>query len=381
MGLLFDNAKKLVNKVSDSINRNKWDLSSVNLALYEDAEASRQAEEEEKRLQTLESADFSNFEAQVREVNERMKAEQESETESEPASLGIALAPIPCIAPRKSAFEKPSVKEDFLEKKRQEEESKKALDIRLRRHTFSYSTAKVVDKGGSELVSLSNLPTVDSSQSIFSDSRNTEKKLFGGTTEVFETDSIGEGTVQIPEVKVAEDKGIEVKIPETKASEIIKSDDIMRNTRMVQEESEVQPAVTEEKSFSIFSGPKVKVVEPEPVKIEEAKEEDIDSKISFAPNDETTKAITESKEVTKVEPKEEINRVPNEDGLVINGDICYYVKITHEKTYPAVGSVNIMRACDNEYVWQDSLPESEIPTYDVCKRCGRKIGHTAIKMD
>ncbi len=72
---------------------------------------------------------------------------------------------------------------------------------------------------------------------------------------------------------------------------------------------------------------------------------------------------------------------PEKEIPLTNVSLCYYVKIIHDKTYPAIGSVNIMRSCDHQYVWQDTQPAGEIPSYDICKGCGKKIGHTEVHMD
>ena len=72
---------------------------------------------------------------------------------------------------------------------------------------------------------------------------------------------------------------------------------------------------------------------------------------------------------------------PEKEIPLTDVSLCYYVKIIHDKTYPAIGSVNIMRSCDHQYVWQDTQPAGEIPSYDICKGCGKKIGHTEVHMD
>lgn len=72
---------------------------------------------------------------------------------------------------------------------------------------------------------------------------------------------------------------------------------------------------------------------------------------------------------------------PEKEIPLTDVSLCYYVKIVHDKTYPAIGSVNIMRSCDHQYVWQDTQPAGEIPSYDICKGCGKKIGHTEVHMD
>jgi hypothetical protein len=60
---------------------------------------------------------------------------------------------------------------------------------------------------------------------------------------------------------------------------------------------------------------------------------------------------------------------------------CYYVLITHTKTYPAAGSRVLMRLCDNEYVWTDALSEDQKPVFEKCPKCGKEVAYTETEMD
>ena len=60
---------------------------------------------------------------------------------------------------------------------------------------------------------------------------------------------------------------------------------------------------------------------------------------------------------------------------------CYYVLIKHTKTYPAPGSLVMMRMCDSKYVWTDEAGEDQKPAYKVCPHCGKKAGYTETEMD
>ncbi len=62
-------------------------------------------------------------------------------------------------------------------------------------------------------------------------------------------------------------------------------------------------------------------------------------------------------------------------------EYCYYVQITHTKTYPAPGSRVLMRSCDHEYVWTNLLPEDQKPNYAVCPKCSKEIRYTETEMD
>ena len=60
---------------------------------------------------------------------------------------------------------------------------------------------------------------------------------------------------------------------------------------------------------------------------------------------------------------------------------CYYVLIKHTKTYPAPGSMVMMRMCDSKYVWTDEAGEDQKPADKICPNCGKKAGYTETEMD
>jgi hypothetical protein len=60
---------------------------------------------------------------------------------------------------------------------------------------------------------------------------------------------------------------------------------------------------------------------------------------------------------------------------------CYYVLITHTKTQPAEGKCVLMRNCDYQYAWTDSMDESEKPSYATCPVCGKPIEYIETEMD
>ncbi len=62
-------------------------------------------------------------------------------------------------------------------------------------------------------------------------------------------------------------------------------------------------------------------------------------------------------------------------------EMCYYVLITHTKTYPEPGSQVLMRSCDHEYVWTNKQPEEEKPNHKMCTHCGRKVEYTETEIE
>lgn len=55
---------------------------------------------------------------------------------------------------------------------------------------------------------------------------------------------------------------------------------------------------------------------------------------------------------------------------------CYNVTVIHDNTYPNKGSQSMMRLCDKKFIWDDSMSESEKPTYTRCPICGKTIVYT-----
>jgi len=62
-------------------------------------------------------------------------------------------------------------------------------------------------------------------------------------------------------------------------------------------------------------------------------------------------------------------------------DFCYYILLKHTKTYPAKGSLVMLRCCDYAYVWTDNQEEDEKPLYKTCPCCGRVVSHFSSEMD
>ena len=88
-------------------------------------------------------------------------------------------------------------------------------------------------------------------------------------------------------------------------------------------------------------------------------------------------AFARTEESTSEKDTPEKTKEPAPVGFVSK---CYYVKLIHENTYPREGSVRIMRSCDHEYVWTDSIAETEIPTCTVCGNCGKPVEYTEVRM-
>jgi len=65
----------------------------------------------------------------------------------------------------------------------------------------------------------------------------------------------------------------------------------------------------------------------------------------------------------------------------IDNDFCYYILLKHTKTYPAKGSLVMLRCCDYAYVWTDNQEEDEKPSYRTCPCCGRVVSHFSSEME
>lgn len=74
---------------------------------------------------------------------------------------------------------------------------------------------------------------------------------------------------------------------------------------------------------------------------------------------------------------------PDADGTQakIDNDFCYYILLKHTKTYPAKGSLVMLRCCDYAYVWTDNQEEDEKPLCKTCPCCGRVVSHFSSEME
>ena len=136
--------------------------------------------------------------------------------------------------------------------------------------------------------------------------------------------------------------------------------------------------------------PKTEVTEPAPkpeVKIEQQNEQQNSNILQYKPRS-VPKEIQEAQKKCSSNIlgnnllKNEAKVVPPAAAQpVVVPEVCYYVHITHTKTYPALGSRVMTRSCDLAYVWKDTMKESEKPDYEYCPGCGKKISHTNVEME
>lgn len=117
MNKLLEHAVKAATKISDELNRNKWDKSQVNLALLSDTPAPAVAgvggnapeldflKEQPSTPESIKDNTnfFKNFEAQVKERNERVKAENASTVANT-----APVAPVTPVAEEKAVTPAPA---------------------------------------------------------------------------------------------------------------------------------------------------------------------------------------------------------------------------------------------------------------------------------
>lgn len=71
----------------------------------------------------------------------------------------------------------------------------------------------------------------------------------------------------------------------------------------------------------------------------------------------------------------------NDAQVKTDNDFCYYILLKHTKTYPAKGSLVMLRCCDYAYVWTDNQEEDEKPLCKTCPCCGRVVSHFSSEME
>lgn len=289
MASIFDKAKKLATKISDEMNKGKWDSNVVNTALfnYDDpyknkasggAGTSTAAEAET----TAKPAAAASGTASVQPAPEIPQAQS---APIQTASVSVQPA-VPAEKPQEASAQDSAGASGYVKPV-----------FRSRFGGPGYATSKVIKEDG--LVSLSDLPVVDQAQSISSIKTITIDDVIAPQAEA-------ETAVIVNQEAITEDKQAEV--TETVPAEAVAAEVPAREVR-----SEPEAGATAETAI------------------------------------ETSR--------------------------------CYYVLITHTKTYPAVGSRVMMRLCDNEYVWTDSLSEDLKPEFGKCPRCGKEVAYTQTEMD
>lgn len=300
MASIFSAAKSMISKITDDLNKDKWDKNCINTALFTDPEPGKMVPPNRDQAKDGNGSNAATA-AAAPEVAEKAVAE--------PAPNVPIVAPAPQIDYGKS---EPQVKQNTTVSEEPKKEPVRFVNPRFSR-AIPYVTSKV-KKPEDAVRSLSDLPVVDPSQSI---SNIAEVKNPGEEPEVSEV-SVASETVAAAPVETP------VSVTETEAAA-------------------AEPVV---------------IPEYNPTPVAEVQEEIPAVEIDTAPV-----AAAEAPAAAEEEEK------------------CYYVLITHRKIYPEKGSRVMMRNCDSQYAWTDSVDESKKPTFPTCPVCGKTIEYIETEMD
>ncbi len=271
---------------------------------------------------------FSGFEAQVRAVKEQK---------------GI-IAPAPSFAtPNTTSVtesERPRVKDEVLQK---EKDDKRFSDIHNSLHAGFQFSAQTFGASGARM-SLSDLPTVDPSQSI-SNIGSSDSSLTGGLL------SSAFAAQSAPVVNEPEKVEPEPEKPLTAEDlNIKKSAGSLFTEPVITQQPVYEPAISNpslNNQVSYLGGrTEEQLPVPEPVMEEPAMEE--------------------PETVTDVND----NGKPN----------CYYTMVTVKAIYPEKGSRKIVRDCDNESVWTDEQSDRDWPMPLVCPVCNKPVIRSCIEV-
>ena len=313
MASIFSAAKSMISKITDDLNKDKWDKNCINTALFTDPEPGKMVP---PNRNSSGDGDGANAAAAA------APAEVEKAA-PEPAPAAPIVAPAPQIDYGKS---EPQVKQNTAAPEEPKKEPVRFVNPRFSR-AMPYVTSKV-KKPEDGLRSLSDLPVVDPSQSI---SNIAEVRNPGEETEPAQTEAAAPAAETMMPV-TAEPAAAAVEAVAPAAPE------------------PAAPAAVETAAASVV----VPEYNPAPVAAAEAPVSEVDS----APV-----AAAEAPAAAEEEEK------------------CYYVLITHRKIYPEKGSRIMMRNCDSQYAWTDSVDESKKPTFPTCPVCGKTIEYIETEMD
>ena len=398
-GTLIDKMKKGFQSISDELNRNKWDASQVNLALFADDDPNRPV----APVQTADP-ELKDFENQIRFRNQNS------------GGVGnVALAPAPDMdmsgRPRVKGLNAGNNSEKTVETAAEPKTEMPSYVAPVFRSRFSGPQAPGADKKDG-LVSLADLPKVDPSQSIsniappppLSESITPTVETSMGSHTLLKTHiskkvSVARSTskTSLPNEKASEaflsnmNQSIPVGAPVSApvsaplippAAVVTPAPAAPANTGYVASlvpaaspSVPVTAAVTEPViQASPICSNTIPAPMPEAERIPSVAKESAKSNAKY----DTLSSAAEVKEETP-SPVPEVTETEAVSDEQL--DRCYYVRIRHTKLYPEKGSFVIMRDCDHSYVWTDEQDESEKPDYNICPNCKKPVGWTDVDMD
>ena len=340
MASIFSAAKSMISKITDDLNKDKWDKNCINTALFTDPEPGKMVP---PNRNSSGDGDGANAAAAA------APAEVEKAA-PEPAPAAPIVAPAPQIDYGKS---EPQVKQNTAAPEEPKKEPVRFVNPRFSR-AMPYVTSKV-KKPEDGLRSLSDLPVVDPSQSI---SNIAEVRNPGEETEPAQTEAAAPAaeTVMPVTAEAAAPAAAEAAAPVTATA-------VEAAAPAAPEPAAPAAATAVEAAPEPAAPAAATAVEATPEPAAPATVETAAAPVAVPEYNPAPVAAEEAPAAAEEEEK------------------CYYVLITHRKIYPEKGSRIMMRNCDSQYAWTDSVDESKKPTFPTCPVCGKTIEYIETEMD
>ena len=451
MASIFSAAKQMINKISDEVNKDKWDKSCINQALFTDPEPGKMVPPSRQDSRPVPPEKTANVQPAIVPPQADMSAQAvnvaAATTAADNAASFVAAAP-----QIEYSTDKPQVKQSISAAESEKKDSVKFINSRFNR-SINYVTSKVV-KPANGVRSINDLPVIDPSQSISNISGMT---LGAGGEPVYEEKPVAEPAVaeapksaapvqqqspSQPSPAVAAAMAAQQQVAASQPSPAVAAamaaqqqvaasqpSPAVAAAMVAQQQSASQPSpavaaamAAQQQMASQPAAPQTVVAQPvvsqpaaasqpspavaaamlaaaqlaavqqsapagmvPPVMVQPVQiTEQVPVMTQAAP------PVVSSVQVQPAEAAPAELQIPEYQGEAPaegaaaaeeETDKCYYVLITHTKTQPAEGKCVLMRNCDFQYAWTDSMAESEKPSYDTCPVCGKPIEYIETEMD
>ena len=413
MASIFSAAKQMINKISDEVNKDKWDKSCINQALFTDPEPGKLVPPSRHDSRPVPPEKTVNVQPAV--VPPQAGANVNAVPVTGMATAANAAASLVATAPQiEYSTEKPQVKQSIAAAEPEKKEPVRFINSRFNR-SINYVTSKVVKPAAGGVRSISDLPVVDPAQSISSISGMT---LGAGGEPVPEENVPAAAPVQeqVQPVQEAEQPAT-VKPSQSQPSPAVAAamraaaelaaaqaaqnaaQPMMQQPVMAQGAAQPmmqQPVMAQNAAQPMMQQPVMaqSAVQPmaqpimaqsaaqpvmqQPVMAQNMAQPVIQQPVMAQP---MAQPAVEYRTAPVTEAPMAVEEVQGTAAVEEEPEKCYYVLITHTKTQPAEGKCVLMRNCDYQYAWTDSMDESEKPTYDTCPVCGKAIEYIETEMD
>ena len=431
MASIFSAAKQMINKISDEVNKDKWDKSCINQALFTDPEPGKLVPPSRHDSRPVPPEKTANVQPAIVPPKADMSA-QAVHTAAAPAAADGAASFVAAAPQIEYSTDKPQVKQSINEPGAENKDSVKFINSRFNR-SINYVTSKVV-KPANGVRSINDLPVVDPSQSISNIGGMT---LGAGGEPVYEEKPVAEPAVA--EAPMQSAAPVQQQSPSQPSPAVAAAMAAQQQAAASQPSPAVAAAMAAQQQMASQPSPAVaaamaaqqqmasqpaapQTVVAQPVVSQPAAASQPSPAVAAAmlaaaqlaavqqsaPAGMVPPVMVQPVQITEqvpvmtqaappvmstmqpVEAAPAELQIPEYQGAAPaepaaaaeeETDKCYYVLITHTKTQPAEGKCVLMRNCDFQYAWTDSMAESEKPSYDTCPVCGKPIEYIETEMD